>query len=470
MPVHMVAPAHRPMPDVKRFSSRRMEIPSTRDALEMKLMDWIQQVLDYISQSAAMDGVHPATYLTANADGIDTIMHAPTAMNLGPRTVYADFAWGRRPNGNWYIRHVKFGLHLGQAQLTEADRRALKDRLIDQAETENATHYHARQVVFPAENYIRTWHDEITRGNNHLKYLIEEIYEAAKEEASMPENWITPQDMAVSFGGDAVAVAKGGTKIIKGFDKAAEEGREISALTGGVEASKAYGETLVKVGRVEEGEKLVRDAERTGKYIQTYEDIEKAKRKMEGIEYFKRYKELDEQEKELAEREDKPVFQKSRADFYADLGLEVVSSIPGVGGFVKMFAGMFIDIGLANYAGVVAGIRARIYSCFVGGFVTGLTGLGDANLKLKRDRKYYDLGVKRGVGIPPMVSFQYQIALMYYAMTHYTSGFWAGTTSEFHGRQDSEWDYPDEWEAKWSPELLGRSLVTLLGFKHYLIE
>jgi hypothetical protein len=45
-----------------------------------------------------------------------------------------------------------------------------------------------------------------------------------------------------------------------------------------------------------------------------------------------------------------------------------------------------------------------------------------------------------------------------------------GTTPEFHGRQDSEWDHPDEWEAKWCPELLGRSPVTLLGFKHYLIE
>jgi hypothetical protein len=43
MPALMVAPAHRPMPDVKRFRSQRMEILSTGDALEMKLMDWIQQ-------------------------------------------------------------------------------------------------------------------------------------------------------------------------------------------------------------------------------------------------------------------------------------------------------------------------------------------------------------------------------------------------------------------------------------------
>jgi len=481
MPAHMIAPTSRPMPDVKRFSSRKMNIPSNRDNFEQDLSEWMKDVLDYIGQRAAIEGISPATYLTVNADGIDEIMWAPKGMGLGGTTVYADFVWGRRANGNWFIRHVKFGIHLSKAQLTQAEKRDLKDRLVDQAETENATHFHSRQVVFPAENYIRTWHDEITRGNGHLKYLIEEAYGHAKEEASMPENWISPDGMALGFASDGVAVAKGGARVIKGFHKAVEEGREIKAVSGGIEASKAYGETLVKLGTsrkasletmemVSEGEQFIQDANRTGKYVQTFEDIEKAKKKMEGVEYFKRYKELDKQEKELAERDDKPVFQKSRADFYADLGLEVVSSIPGVGGFVKMFAGMFIDIGLANYSGVVAGIRARIYACFVGGFITGITLVGDSTLRNKRDKKYYDLGLKRGLGIPPTVSFQYQIALMYYAMSHYTTGFWAGTTPEFHGRQDSEWDYPDEWEAKWSPELLGRSLVTLLGFKHYLIE
>jgi hypothetical protein len=148
MPVLMVAPAHRPMPELKRFRSHRMEIPSTRDVLEMKLVDWIQQVLDYIGQSAAMDGVHPATYLTANADGIDTIMHAPTAMNLDLRTVYADFALGQKTERKLAQTPCQVRTPSGPSttKLTEADRRALKDRLIDQAETENAAYYHARQA------------------------------------------------------------------------------------------------------------------------------------------------------------------------------------------------------------------------------------------------------------------------------------------------------------------------------------
>ena len=121
-------------------------------------------------------------------------------------------------------------------------------------------------------------------------------------------------------------------------------------------------------------------------------------------------------------------------------------------------------------AGIVARIRGRIYSCFVGGFITGITLAPASPLKHERDKKYYDLGVQKGLLLGPKPSFQYQIALLNYAMEHYTSGFWAGTTPEFHGRQASHWDYPDDWEAKWSPQLLGQSLVTMLGFKHYLIE
>jgi hypothetical protein len=328
--------------------------------------------------------------------------------------------------------------------VTQAEKRDLKDRLIDKAETENSTHFHSRQIVFPAENYIRTWHDEITRGNGHLKGLIEEIYDDAREEASMPQNWVTPDAMAMSFASDGVA-----------------------AVGKGVKTAKELGDTYKEVGRVREGVGLVENAERTEKYVNAYEKVEQGQRVVEGAKTFAEYKELD---KEEEEGETKPVFKKSKADIYTELGVELVSQIPGVGGMVKMFAGMFIEIGLSNYSGVVAGIRARIYACFVGGFITGLTLVGDSTLTNKRDKKYYELGLKRGVGMSPTVSFQYQIALMYYAMTHCTSGFWAGTTPEFHGRQGSEWDYPDEWEAKWSPEMLGASLVTMLGFKHYLIE
>src|SRR5437763_13290986 len=143
----------RAMPDVRRFASRNIGIPANRKQLEFKLLDWLQETLDYIGQNHPIQGVRPATYLVSKADGIDLLLkagqYAPPTMALGEggkpagRTVYASFVWGVRPDGNWYIQHVKFSLHLSQAELNVMEKRALKERLLDKAETENARHFHA---------------------------------------------------------------------------------------------------------------------------------------------------------------------------------------------------------------------------------------------------------------------------------------------------------------------------------------
>lgn len=447
MPAHMVAPTGRPKPDVRRFRSRRIDIPATREQLEFKLLDWMQDVLDYIGQSARIEGLHPANYLVAQADGIDLIMHAPTTMavsNRNERTLYADFVWGRRPSGHWFIRHVKFGLNMSHAEVTEAERRALKDRLLDQAETENATHFHNRALAFPAEDYIDTWHDEIAGGYKHLKYLMEDIYEEAKKEASMPENWIKWWDIAGAFAGDVGAMAERGIK-----------------------ATKKMGDVYKRVGLVEDpdvyekGMKMADEAEQAEKY-------QKAKEKVEqGTQAYG----LGKTAKDLEKDEHNPVFQKSKADLYADVGVELVSQIPGVGGLTKCFAWMFIEIGLSNYAGVVAGIRARFFSCFTAGFITGITLVPDTmTLKNERDKKYYEWGLQRAIHYTKPVSFRHQIALLDYARTHFTDNFWGGSTYQSHGLQDCKWNYPDEWEAKWSPEILGRSLVSMIIAAHHLVD
>ena len=470
----------RPMPDVKRFTSRKIDIPANRNSLELKLRDWIQQVLDYIGQNAPIEGVSPASYLAANADGIETLMYAPAGMSLGAATpnVYAEFVWGRRPDGRWYIRHIKFAPNLSQAALREAERRRVKDRLLGKAEAQNAQHFHARQAFFPAEQYVNTWEDEIRQGSSRLKFLIEDIYERAKEEASMPENWVRPKDIALAFISDganlAVKSVKGTQKMASIYKTAGEEAaakgeRVYSSAAGGIGRSGEIARERAAHAIMKQGEEareaaaaLHRSVERAHKLETVWELEHKAHVGGEAVkEAYEAYHET--------EREG-PVFQKSRVDAVADIAVDAATLIPGAGGFVKMFAGMFIDIGLANYAGVVAKIRGRIYSCFVGGFITGITLAPGSTLKHERDKKYYDLGVQKGLRLGSKVSFQYQIALLNYAMEHYTSGFWAGTTPEFHGRQASHWNYPDDWEAKWSPQLLGRSLVTMLGFKHYLIE
>ena len=248
----------RPMPDVKHFTSRKIQIPANRNSLEPKLRDWVQQALDYIGQNAPIDGVSPASYLTATADGIDTIMYAPAGMSLGGTNVYAEFVWGRRPDGHWYIRHVKFSPNLSQAALNEGERRRLKDRLLDKAEIKNAQHFHARQRLFPAEQYIHTWQDEIRQGSHHLGYLIEDIYERAKEEASMPENWITPGEMGLAFAGDAANLATKGIKATakmgKMYETAGEDAvqagrRVISSGSSRVEFAYATGPASPQAGR-----------------------------------------------------------------------------------------------------------------------------------------------------------------------------------------------------------------------------
>lgn len=453
MPAIVSKPVSHPKPDVKRFSMRKIDLPPTLNELQLKLFDWVQEVLDYIGQDTRIEGVQPVSYLIANADGLDELMVASRGgMTLGPRQVFASFDWGRRPSGRWYIRHIKFGTSLSRAEITADQKRALKERLMDKAEDENASHFHARQVVFPAENYVHSWEKQIHPGEVHVNSLIGEIYEAAQKEATMPENWVKPEDMAL-------ALATHGVKVVENAAK----------------GTKAYGETVYEIGRTEKaldaadrvemvaaGAETARKAERTVKYAEAYETAEQ----------YKGYADKYEMMKELGKKEDgEPVFRKSGADVAADVAVELVSTLPVVGGFVKVFAGMFIDIGLANYASVVAGIRARIYTCFVAGFIGSLTLMGnEPQLRGERDKKYYELGSRRGVQMPQLASFQTQIYLLDYARQTITSGFWAGTTYDFHGLSTPTWDYPHDWEAKWSPELLGAALVTRLGFKKYLIE
>jgi hypothetical protein len=151
MPVLMVARAHRPMPEVKGFSSHRMEIPSTRDLVEMKLMDWIQQVLGYI-RSQCSNGWGTSCDLPDRKCGWHRYHHACTdGHELGSENGLCRLRLGQKAERKLVPTPCQVRTPSGPSttKLTEADRRALKDRLIDQAETENATYYHARQARWP---------------------------------------------------------------------------------------------------------------------------------------------------------------------------------------------------------------------------------------------------------------------------------------------------------------------------------
>lgn len=52
-------------------------------------------MLNYIGQSGPIEGLTPASYLIATADGLDLILAAPPSLKMGPRAVLdSDVALG----------------------------------------------------------------------------------------------------------------------------------------------------------------------------------------------------------------------------------------------------------------------------------------------------------------------------------------------------------------------------------------
>src|SRR5262249_16641549 len=157
--------------------------------------------------------------------------------------------------------------------------------------------------------------------------------------------------------------------------------------------------------------------------------------------------------------------EKSRGDKALDIGLELAGNIPGAGKFVKTIAGMMFDIAISSDASRVTKLRSRCYVHFVAGYIykLALTDTGAPARKL--DKKYFDLGAAAAPLPDTPGSFSAQISLMHYASEHYTDGGWGGL-----GFKPQKWTCPDQYVAKWSPELLGRAMASQLHRREYLIE
>src|SRR5258707_497378 len=107
----MPALIQRPMPDIRRFSTRNLKLGVTENQLDGQLLDWIQEIVTYIGQNRGMgasaqlpNGVTPAAFLTMHADGKNALLNAAkysTGMSTdGKRTVYATFEWKVNTNGH----------------------------------------------------------------------------------------------------------------------------------------------------------------------------------------------------------------------------------------------------------------------------------------------------------------------------------------------------------------------------------
>ncbi len=260
----MGRPHNHPKPDLSRLSSRQMVIPTNRNTFELNLAEWLAEIVRHTKNPPTV-GVHREIELLGTArDSIDVILQAPTAMAIGSssskRTVHAQFLWGRLPDGNWYVSAVSFGLSLSQQDLRLAQQRALKQRLYDKAETQNASHVHLRPTVFPAEDHVHTWHDDIAHGEQIIVNVIERAYEHAKKDAATIENPVAPVDMALDMVGLGVGAAKGATPL------AEKLGSVYEALDKG-RTAKGIGDRYRQPGEKSAGDKALETALDVAAYI-----------------------------------------------------------------------------------------------------------------------------------------------------------------------------------------------------------
>ncbi|MCU1273377.1 MAG: hypothetical protein JWO48_808 [Bryobacterales bacterium] len=344
-----------------------MVIPSSRQNFEFMLVDWMKEVVRVTHNPLGPHGVAPEMALVATAAGIDEIMHASPSMALGgggKRTVYAQFLWGGLANGAWYIRGVSFSVSSSQQEMSLAHQRALKEKLLDKAEIENASHVHIKQQVFPTENYVASWREDIEKGDRIIHdYVIPRAYDHAKEEAYLAENPVTPKDLALDMAGGAV---------------------------------------------------------KAGKAIEATERVEKLAKVYEGIEKFKSGVETGDKLREAASEETdrRPgaeMWKRTRGDVILDAGIDLASNIPVAGHFVKLFAGWTFDIAIANQSGRITKIRSRAYIFFVGGFLEALTYFNSVHPTTAFDKKFYGLGFNIAKSFSADASFRAQIYLLHYA-------------------------------------------------------
>jgi len=412
-------------PDLTALQTRMIQVPPIRHQLEQKLLPWIEEVVRNTKHPPTIRRMPPARYLLQTAEGIEEIMIAPPPMALssgpGQQTIDARFYFaGMR--GGWFVEHIKFSPRLGSMQLKvkadmeAADHAAAVKRMLERAEAENKLHPKFR--AFPAAKYTDDpWTEDVNRGAALLDRELKIIYASARAEAAIPDNPYSPKDVGLSLMG-------GGVGVLGTTGEAAEK------------LAKVYEHT---------------DQALTG--IQMFTTIK------EDVEAIKKYKE-----------DGNSVLKggKSLGDVLVGRGIEVVAALPGVGPFVKGFAGMFFDFASANFAGEVTKIRCRIYLWYIAGFISGLTTVATDVPVSEFDRKYKDFGLGRAACLSFDQRMQVQISLMHWASEHYTKGNSSG--SRMATPEDWTLEFPDGYLAHWSPELLARAISLLICRRPYIVE
>jgi hypothetical protein len=237
-------------PDLSRWSSREIFVNKSVDYFKASLAEWMADVVQQ-TENPFGNPFARAAQLVLHATGVDVILHAPVPLNLsGQRRVFARFLWGRTWNADWYIRAVAFSIILSNRDLQEAERAALKERLLDKAEQEFAKRYHPRPYVFPAENRVDSFAHDLENGNAIVASFIERAYQHGREVAQLLENPITPLDLAVDAAGFGVGKA----------GKVGDRAAKLAKTYEGVDAGKKVLDTNRRAQEAVSGKKTTGDA------------------------------------------------------------------------------------------------------------------------------------------------------------------------------------------------------------------
>lgn len=436
-------PTHYAKPNLSRLASRKMKLSAKRMDLDWAFHEWIADVVRMTKQPPE-NGNRAETILMATAkESIDAVVAgAPMAMAIsrsdGSQTVYADFLWGRFNDGHWYVSAVSFGLHLDAATAKLAQQQALKQRLLDKAESENAKHLHLRKIAFPAEQHVNSYTWEITSGDLRVNAAIERAYRAAAEDGKALSNPVTPEAMLMSMGSFVLQPMGWGSRTLKLGSLDAEERFVYDLMTKGPNPLKAAEHAAEEMLEEALGKKeLVKQA---------FEGAEMTHSTVEAKEH-------------LSDKE------KSRGDKILDTLLDYSGFVPVAGPYIKTLAGMIFDVAISSDASRVTKIRSRCYIYYVAGYISKLTLAQTANPKARIDKKYFEMGAAAAPAVGTDDNFRVQVSLLHYASEHYTAGDWRGW-----GYTPEKWKFPDQYITKWSPELLGRALATQLHTRKYLVD
>jgi hypothetical protein len=400
----MPKPTNYPKPDLSHLSNRRINLSGSRQSVEMLLFDWMSDIVKQTRQTREKGGFAPETLLMDGAQESINVLMQAAPMAAGMKL--------GPDNGKKLV-------HANVHWVRKPDGRWVLDQVVfalvaSAAVTREATRRAEAEALRDAAE---------RRSSMHIN---------VRKVAFPVENYpLHDFPMNLKMGDHLIEYA---------IELAVENARE---------DAKALENPVTPVD-------MALDMATLGVGGLAKAGGEGAKHLKEVYEYIDKTKTVIDSSKIVTDKE------KSTGDKALELGLGLSGSIPVAGPFIKTLAGMFLEGVIASDAARITKLRSRCYIFFVAGFVKQLALAETGRPVRKLDQKYFDLGMHQAPK-SDMGRVKCQISLLHYASEHYTDGGWGGL-----GYRKEEWDFPDRYIVKWSPDLLGRSLATQLHTRRYL--